>query len=110
MNTVINVEVTYAPEPHRYETVKLVLNDGATVNDAVQESGLLEKYPEIDLDGKNKVGIYAKLTKLDATLRDRDRLEIYRPLIADPKAVRRKRAEENKTAKKDSEKAEPAKT
>lgn len=99
MSEVINVEVIYA-HPHRHELVKLVLPEGATVEDAVKASGLLEKHPEISLDGENKVGIFSKLTKLDAPLRDRDRVEIYRPLIADPKAVRKKRAEEGKAMKK----------
>lgn len=99
MSEVINVEVSYAL-PHRHETVKLVLPEGSTVADAVKASGLLAKYPEIDLDGANKVGIYAKLARLDTELRDRDRVEIYRPLIADPKAVRKKRAEEGKAMKK----------
>ncbi|MDX5364778.1 MAG: RnfH family protein [Pseudazoarcus pumilus] len=107
MSEVINVEVTYA-HPHRYELVKLVLPSGATVEDAVKASGLLAKYPEIDLDGANKVGVYAKLSKLDAELRDRDRVEIYRPLIADPKAVRKKRAEEGKAMKKGGGDAEAA--
>lgn len=99
MSEVINVEVVYAL-PHHHELVKLVLNDGATVEDAVRASGLLEKHPEITLDGDNKVGIFSKLCKLDTPLRDRDRVEIYRPLIADPKAVRKKRAEEGKAMKK----------
>jgi putative ubiquitin-RnfH superfamily antitoxin RatB of RatAB toxin-antitoxin module len=107
MSEVINVEVSYA-HPHRYELVKLVLQAGATVEDAVKASGLLEKHPEIDLDGANKVGVYAKLSKLDAELRDRDRVEIYRPLIADPKAVRKKRAEEGKAMKKGGGDAEAA--
>lgn len=105
MSDVINVEVAYAL-PHRHEIVKLVLPQGSTAGDAVKSSGLLEKYPEIDLDGANKIGIYAKLTKLDAELRDRDRVEIYRPLIADPKAVRKKRAEEGKAMKKGGGEAE----
>jgi hypothetical protein len=99
MSDVINVEVAYAL-PHRHEIVKLVLPQGTTAGEAVRASGLLEKYPEIDLDGANKIGIYAKLTKPDTELRDRDRVEIYRPLIADPKAVRKKRAEEGKAMKK----------
>jgi putative ubiquitin-RnfH superfamily antitoxin RatB of RatAB toxin-antitoxin module len=107
MSEVINVEVTYAL-PHRHELVKLVLPDGATVGDAVKASGLLEKYPEIDVDGANKVGVFAKLTRLDVALRDRDRVEIYRPLIADPKAVRKKRAEEGKAMKKGGGEAEAA--
>jgi uncharacterized protein len=107
MSEVINVEVSYAL-PHRHELVKLVLPAGATVEDAVKASGLLTKYPDIEPDGANKVGIYAKLTKLDAELRDRDRVEIYRPLIADPKAVRKKRAEEGKATRKGGGDAEAA--
>jgi|GEM_PF-10666 len=88
---VINVEVAYAL-PHQHELVKLVLPSGATVQEAIESSGLLQRYPDIDLNERNKVGIFAKLAKLDTELRDRDRVEIYRPLIADPKAVRKKRA------------------
>jgi hypothetical protein len=69
------------------------------VQQAIEASGLQQKYPEIDFS-KNKVGIFGKLTKLDAPLRDRDRVEIYRPLIADPKEVRKKRADEGKVMKK----------
>lgn len=99
MSGFINVEVSYAL-PVRQELLKLRLAEGATVRDAIEASGLLARYPEIDLDGRNKVGVFAKLTRLDTTLRDRDRVEIYRPLIADPKAVRKKRAEEGKAMKK----------
>lgn len=99
MADVINVEVTYAL-PHQHELVKIVLAEDATVREAIESSGLLERHPEIDLEGDNKVGVFGKLTKLDATLRDRDRVEIYRPLIADPKAVRKKRAAEGKAMKK----------
>ena len=70
-----------------------------SVRDAIEASGILQKYPGIDLE-KNKVGIFAKLVKLDAPLRDLDRIEIYRPLIADPKAVRKQRAAEGKVMKK----------
>ena len=72
---------------------------GTRVAEAIQSSGILQKYPEIDLK-VNKLGIFGKLTKADAVLRDKDRIEIYRPLIADPKEVRRKRAEEGKVMKK----------
>lgn len=98
MSQTINVEVVYAL-PHEQALVKVRLPEGATVADAVQASGIAGKHPEIDL-AKNKLGIYGKLTKADAVLRDRDRVEIYRPLIADPKEVRRKRAEEGKVMKK----------
>ncbi len=67
--------------------------------DAVQASALLSKYPEIDLT-KNKLGIYAKLAKPETILRDRDRVEIYRALLADPKEVRKRRAAEGKAMKK----------
>ncbi len=99
MAEMINVEVTYAL-PQRHELVKLVLPAEATVADAIEASGLLARYPDIELDKRNKVGIFAKLVRLDAALRDRDRVEIYRPLIADPKLVRKKRAEEGKVMKK----------
>jgi putative ubiquitin-RnfH superfamily antitoxin RatB of RatAB toxin-antitoxin module len=69
------------------------------LREAVELSGLLREFPEIDL-GKNKLGIWNKLAKADAVLRDRDRVEIYRPLIADPKEVRRQRAAEGKVMKK----------
>ncbi|MDB5773278.1 MAG: rnfH Ubiquitin family protein [Burkholderia sp.] len=65
---------------------------GTTVEDAIRRSGVLDDAPEIDLS-VCKVGIYGKLKPLDTALRDRDRIEIYRPLIADPMESRRKRAE-----------------
>lgn len=95
----INVEVSYAL-PDRQELVKLRIAEGTTVRDAIEASGIAAKYPDIELEGRNKVGVFAKLTRLDTVLRDRDRVEIYRPLIADPKAVRKKRAEEGKVMKK----------
>jgi len=98
MSEMINVEVVYAL-PHEQALVRLKLPQGATVAEAVRASGITEKHPEIDL-ARNKMGIFGKLTKADAVLRDRDRVEIYRPLIADPKEVRRKRAEEGKVMKK----------
>jgi putative ubiquitin-RnfH superfamily antitoxin RatB of RatAB toxin-antitoxin module len=77
----------------------LAATSGKHVRQAIDASGLLQKYPEIDLT-KNKIGIFAKLTKPDAVLRDRDRVEIYRPLIADPKEVRKQRAADGKVMKK----------
>lgn len=94
----IRVEIVYAL-PQKQEIRQLDLVPGATVREAVETSGILQKYPEIDLS-KNKVGIFAKLAKLDVVLRDRDRVEIYRPLIADPKEVRKQRAGEGKLMKK----------
>ncbi|HET6718034.1 MAG TPA: RnfH family protein [Rhodocyclaceae bacterium] len=94
----IHVEVVYAL-PAKQEIIAVTVAEGASVQDAIEKSGLLEKYPDIDLK-KNKLGIFAKLSKPDTVLRDRDRVEIYRPLIADPKAVRKQRAEEGKVMKK----------
>ena len=95
----IHVEVIYAL-PGRQERVHLTLPEGATAHQAIEASGLLQKYPEIEPGKTNKLGIFAKLVKPDTPLRERDRVEIYRPLIADPKEVRRKRAEEGKAMKK----------
>jgi len=94
----INVEVVYALQ-QKQELVAVKLEEGATVRQAIEASGLLAKYPEIDL-AKNKLGIFAKLAKADGVLRDKDRVEIYRPLIADPKEVRKQRAAEGKMMKK----------
>ncbi|WP_303785581.1 RnfH family protein [Azovibrio restrictus] len=97
-DTQIAVEVIYAL-PDRQDLVRLVLPSGSTLQQALEASGLLQKHPEIDLK-KNKFGIFSKLSKLDTVLRDRDRVEIYRPLIADPKEVRKQRAAEGKVMKK----------
>lgn len=94
----IGVEVVYAL-PAEQPILQVSLAEGATVEDAIRASGVLDAHPDIDL-AKNKVGIFSKLVKLDEKVRDRDRVEIYRPLIADPKEVRRKRAEEGKVTKK----------
>jgi hypothetical protein len=94
----LKVEVCYAL-PDKQVLVPLVLAEGATLQQALEASGLLEKNPEIDLQ-KNKFGIFSKLSKLDTVLRDRDRVEIYRPLVADPKEVRKQRAAEGKVMKK----------
>ena len=103
----INIEVIYALSEQQ-PLLRVQLADGATVEDAIRASGVLEKCPEIDL-AKNKVGIFSKLVKLDETVRDKDRVEIYRPLIADPKEVRRKRAEEGKVTRKGGGDAAPEK-
>ena len=98
MAEMLKVEVCYAL-PDKQGLGPLVLAEGATLQQALEASGLLEKHPEIDLR-KNKFGIFAKLSRLDTALRDRDRVEIYRPLIADPRDVRKQRAAEGKVMKK----------
>ena len=104
MADTIHVEVVYAL-PQRQEVASITLPEGSTVGQAIEASGLRAKYPEID-PAKNKLGIYAKLAKVDTALRDRDRVEIYRPLIADPKEVRKQRAAEGKVMKKGGGEAE----
>lgn len=95
----IHIEVTYAL-PQEQVLLGLEVPEGTTVMQAVEQSGILQRYPEIDLNGDNKLGIFSKITKADTVLRDKDRIEIYRKLIADPKAVRKQRAAEGKRMKK----------
>jgi putative ubiquitin-RnfH superfamily antitoxin RatB of RatAB toxin-antitoxin module len=94
----IMVEVAYAL-PKQQIIVPINVAEGTTAQAAVIASGILEKFPEIDL-AVNKLGIFGKLSKPDTELRHLDRVEIYRPLIADPKEVRRQRAAEGKVMKK----------
>lgn len=98
MSDKINIEVVYALA-NEQTLLRQQLPAGTTAAEAVKACGILEKHPEIDLT-TSKLGVFGKLTKPDAVLRDKDRVEIYRPLIADPKEVRRKRAEEGKVMKK----------
>lgn len=92
----IHVEVVYAL-PLEQRVLTLVVNKNMTVEEILNQSGVLEFYPEIDL-GVNKVGVFSRNVKLDAMVRDGDRIEIYRPLLADPKEIRRKRAEQAKAS------------
>lgn len=94
----LKVEVAYAT-PEEQVIVPLGVEPGTTVEGAVRRSGLLERFPEIDL-AENKVGVFGKVTTLGATLGEGDRVEIYRPLIADPKEARKRRAAQGKSMKK----------
>ncbi len=96
----IIVEVAYAT-PAAQSLFTVEVDEDATVEDAILASGILKEHPEIDLK-VNKVGIFSKLTKLNNPLQHKDRIEIYRKLIADPKEVRKKRAAEGKKMKKGS--------
>lgn len=86
----INVELIYI-EPNSQNSLKLDVSKGTNIEQAIQLSGLLERFPGIDLN-INKVGIFSKIQELDTVLRSGDRIEIYRPLAADPKEARRQRA------------------
>lgn len=93
----ITVEVAYAL-PERQIIIPLKVTRGTTAETAVAASGIIKKFPEIDL-ARNKIGIFGKLARLDTVLRHMDRVEIYRPLIADPKEIRKQRAAEGKAIK-----------
>ena len=88
------VEVAYALSD-KQSLISLEVEEGATIKEAIEASGVLETYEQIDLT-RNKVGIFSKFATLDTVLREKDRVEIYRPLIADPKKVRRERAAKGK--------------
>lgn len=84
----IRVEVAYAT-PARQFLRTVEVPEGATVEQAIRASGVLGLFPEIDL-GRNAVGVFSVRRELDDVVRAGDRVEIYRPLLADPRAVRRK--------------------
>ena len=86
----IAVEVVYAL-PDTQILKRLDVPEGTTVSQAIVLSNIILQFPEIDLT-KNKLGIFGKLTKSDTMLRHQDRIEIYRPLIIEPKDARRRRA------------------
>ena len=93
----IMVEVAYAL-PNQQLIIPISIPPEANVEAAIRASGILEKFPEIDLN-MNQIGIFSKLSKLDSPLRNLDRIEIYRSLIADPKEARKQRAADGKGIK-----------
>jgi putative ubiquitin-RnfH superfamily antitoxin RatB of RatAB toxin-antitoxin module len=90
----IQIEVVYGL-PNRQELITLVVDVGTSLEQGIVQSGILDVFEDIDL-AVNKVGIWNRAAKLADQLRDLDRIEIYRPLIADPKEVRKRRAEKAK--------------
>ena len=87
----LQIEVVYAL-PTKQSLLSVMVDEGATVEQAIIASGITELFDDIEL-GKNKVGIWNRAAKYTDVLADLDRIEIYRPLIADPKEVRKRRAE-----------------
>lgn len=87
----IDIEVVYGV-PQKQTLMSITIASGLTVEQAINESGMLTLFKEIDLS-VNKVGIWNRAVKLSNEVSDLDRIEIYRPLIADPKEVRKRRAE-----------------
>ena len=94
----IQVEIAYA-RPDEQLILSVEVPEGSTLEQAIIASGVQERFPEIDLQTA-KVGVFGKLSKLAATVRTGDRIEIYRPLLADPKEVRKRRAAEGKRMRK----------
>lgn len=90
----ITVEVAYAL-PERQSLLTVSVNKSATVKQIIEQSGILQQFADIDLT-QQKVGIWSRPVKLTDTVKAGDRIEIYRPLIADPKDLRRRRAEKAK--------------
>jgi putative ubiquitin-RnfH superfamily antitoxin RatB of RatAB toxin-antitoxin module len=85
------VEVVYAL-PERQVLLELEVEEGTSARQAIERSGILRQFPQIDL-ARDGIGVFGKVVPLDAPLRDGDRVEIYRPLLADPKQARRERAQ-----------------
>lgn len=82
----MNIGIAYALQK-RQVWLTVDMHEGATVREAIDRSGILQQFPEIDLEHQ-KVGIFGKVVALDSKLEDGDRVEIYRPLIADPKTIK----------------------
>ncbi len=99
LNT-IKIEVAYA-KVDKQAIVHLTMPLGTTALQAIEISKMLEQFPEINWE-VNKIGIFSKPCRFDTVLREQDRVEIYRPLIADPKEVRKRRAAQNAPPKRDS--------
>ena len=94
----INVEVAYAT-PDRQIIRAVNVEAGTTIGAAIVQSGIMMDFPDLELEDAD-VGIFSKVAAMTTVLADGDRVEIYRPLIADPKEVRRQRAAEGKKMKK----------
>lgn len=94
MPNTISIEITYAL-PDKQTLLSLSVKPDTSVQEAIEQSGILQLHTDIDL-ATNRVGIWYKTTKLTTLIKAGDRIEIYRPLIADPKEVRKLRAEKAK--------------
>lgn len=90
----INIEVAYAT-PERQEIKALTVPAGTSIQAAIQQSGILASFPEIDLT-KQSVGVFSKKRELTDIVHEGERIEIYRPLTIDPKEARRAKAKKAK--------------
>jgi len=101
-NETISIELVYAL-PDEQTLLRLTLPKGSTVRRGIEQSDILQRYPELQTqwdNGSLVAGIFGKKAPLDQALREKDRIEIYRPLIADPKEVRKRKAAEGKQLRK----------
>lgn len=96
MSARLSIEVCYAL-PDEQALIAVDLPEGATLQQALDASGILQRFPRIDLTTQ-KVGVFGKIKALDAVLADHDRVEIYRPLLVDPKLSRQRRVEKTRKA------------
>lgn len=96
MSARLSIEVCYAA-PQGQTLIAVALPEGATLQQAIEASGILRRHPDIDL-GTQKVGVFGKLKTLDTVLADHDRVEIYRPLLVDPKLSRQRRVDKARKA------------
>ncbi len=98
----IKVEVAYGKSVDEQVALEVTVHEGATVEEAIQRSGILKRYPD-DIDfNVNKIAIFGKKTTMETVLNEWDRIEICRPLVSDPKEARARKAERDK-AKKETE-------
>lgn len=93
MNELITVEVAYAT-PERQAIVSVDIPHGTTLIEAIQQSNIMELFPELDIETMD-TGIWSKPKPKETIMENEQRIEIYRPLIADPKQARRNRAEKS---------------
>lgn len=82
----MQVSVAYSENGQQPVWLFVEVPKDSTVRDAIERSGMLERFPQIDLE-QQKVGVYGKFVKLNAPLNEGDRIEIYRPITVDPKTV-----------------------
>jgi len=90
----MRIEVVFCPAPSQVDQVQLQMDDGATVADALRDSGVLQRHG-LALEGL-RFGVWCKVRDAASVLRDGDRVEIYRPLTVDPKEARRQRYKRHK--------------
>ena len=92
---VLAISVAYSPRAGMVDLCELTLPAGSCVGDALRASGLAQRYPALDLAGAT-LGVWGALAAADRLLRDRDRVEVYRPLLVDPKEARRRRQQQQR--------------